>query len=528
MLPVPPSAAPARPFWRWVWLGVGAVTAARLAALFLTPLELYPDEAQYWAWSRHLAWGYFSKPPMIAWLIAATTAIGGNGEAWVRLSAPLLHGGAALAVAAAAARLYDRRTAAWAAAVYTLMPGVQLSSGVIATDAPLLCALAVALWAYAALWTRPSLGAAAGLGAALGLACLSKYAGLYLVGGLALHAVVDARARAVWSPGRLTAAAGLGLLLIAPNLAWNAAHHFQTVAHTAADADWRDPAEASSRGGGLLDPRGPLGFVAGQFIVFGPIPFAALAAGVAMALARRRRLAGAEGLLLALAAPPLAIVLVEAVLARANANWAAAAYPPAAVLAAAWLGAGSRARRWRAGGLALQAALAVAFLVAAVDPGLADAAGLGATFKRARGWRETTARIDAYVRALQARGPVTALAVDDRFLFNALTYYGRDGIGAAPAPALRMWVHEARALNQAEAERPLTPAQGGRVAFASGPWTRQAMWDFTRVADVATAAVPLDRRHVRRLTLFAGWGFAPRPRDARTGLPVPPPAAPAP
>ena len=508
---------------------MGAVTAARVSCLFLTPLELYPDEAQYWAWSRHLAWGYFSKPPMIAWLIAATTAIGGNGEAWVRLSAPLLHGGAALAVAAAAARLYGRRTAAWAAAVYTLMPGVQLSSGVIATDAPLLCALSLALWAYAQLWTRPSLPAAAGLGAALGLACLSKYAGLYVAGGLLLHAAVDARARAAWSPLRLASAVGLALLLVAPNLAWNAAHHFQTVAHTAADADWRDPAEASSRTSGALDPRGPLGFVAGQFVVFGPVPFGVLAVGAGLALARRRRLAGADGLLLALAAPPLAIVLVEAVLARANANWAAAAYPPAAALAAAWLGDGPRARAWRGAGLGLQAALAVAFLVAAVDPALADAAGLGATFKRARGWRETTARIDRYVRGLQARGPVTALAVDDRFLFNALTYYGRDGIGAAPAPRLRMWVHEARALNQAEAEHPLTPAQGGRVAFASQPWTRQAMWDFGRVSDVAQAAVPLDRRHVRRLTLFAGQGFAPRPRDARTGLPVPPPgAAPAP
>ena len=28
--------------------------------------DLLPDEAQYWSWSRHLAFGYFSKPPIIA------------------------------------------------------------------------------------------------------------------------------------------------------------------------------------------------------------------------------------------------------------------------------------------------------------------------------------------------------------------------------------------------------------------------------------------------------------------------------
>ena len=31
--------------------------------------ELYPDEAQYWLWSRTLDFGYFSKPPMVAWTI---------------------------------------------------------------------------------------------------------------------------------------------------------------------------------------------------------------------------------------------------------------------------------------------------------------------------------------------------------------------------------------------------------------------------------------------------------------------------
>ena len=109
----PPDASEPAP-WRLILVAVGALTAVRVLALFLSPLELYPDESQYWAWSRHLDWGYFSKPPMIAWLIAATTALLGEGEAAVRLSAPLLHGAAALAVAAAAARLYDGRRAPWA------------------------------------------------------------------------------------------------------------------------------------------------------------------------------------------------------------------------------------------------------------------------------------------------------------------------------------------------------------------------------------------------------------------------------
>src|SRR5687768_10768613 len=36
------------------------------------PLDLAPDEAHYWDWSRHLDWSYYSKGPLVAWLIRAS------------------------------------------------------------------------------------------------------------------------------------------------------------------------------------------------------------------------------------------------------------------------------------------------------------------------------------------------------------------------------------------------------------------------------------------------------------------------
>ena len=47
------------------------VTTLRTAALAISPLELGVDEAQYWLWGTTLDWGYFTKPPMIAWIIGA-------------------------------------------------------------------------------------------------------------------------------------------------------------------------------------------------------------------------------------------------------------------------------------------------------------------------------------------------------------------------------------------------------------------------------------------------------------------------
>src|SRR5215470_207926 len=91
------------------------VTGARIAALFYSPLGLYYDEAQYWMWSRTFDWGYFTKPPMVAWVIAATTTLVGSDAEWaVRLGAPLAHATAACAVFALARSMYGSWAGFWA------------------------------------------------------------------------------------------------------------------------------------------------------------------------------------------------------------------------------------------------------------------------------------------------------------------------------------------------------------------------------------------------------------------------------
>ena len=490
---------------------VTALTAVRIIVLHVTAVELYPDEAQYWLWSREIAGGYYSKPPMVAWLIAASTAVGGDGEAWVRLPAALCHGAAALAVYAAGRRLYGAWVGALAAALYSLMPGVQLSAGLMTTDAPLLMFLSFGLWAYAVLLRgerRERPWAAAGLGLALGLAFLSKYAALYFIGGLALHAVIAGEARRTWSPAALLAAVAAAAAAMAPNVAWNAAHRFSTVAHTAENANWS--------GGGLFNAEALASFVSAQFGVFGPIPFAVLAGG-AVLLAVRRRLTSEDMALLCLALPPLLVVATQAFISRANANWAAAAYVPGAVLAAAWL-LRWRARGWIAAAIGLQGLLAAVFLVAVASPAAAERLGLSNAFKRAKGWAALTRQVEAAV----ANGRWSAVAVDDRFLFNAMAYYGRDWLGRPGAPPLRMWVREAQAQNQAEAEAPLRPseADAALVASLTPDYRGEIAADFQGWRPLGEIRVQLDRKRTREAALFAASGYVRAPRDPATGLPL--------
>ena len=57
-------------------LGIlGIVTLARLIALYFSTLDLFFDQSQYRSWSRELAFGYVTKPPLLAWIIAIVTHV---------------------------------------------------------------------------------------------------------------------------------------------------------------------------------------------------------------------------------------------------------------------------------------------------------------------------------------------------------------------------------------------------------------------------------------------------------------------
>jgi 4-amino-4-deoxy-L-arabinose transferase-like glycosyltransferase len=387
---------------------VSLITLLRLAWLWLQPAGLYPDEAQYWFWANHLAFGYYSKPPLVAWLIALTTAFFGDGEFAIRLSAPLLTAAAAVLVCAIGARVYGRRIGSWAAIAYVSLPGASVAAWVISTDAPLLLFWAAALYAFirareAGSWRW---WLAAGIAAGFGL--LSKYAMAYwLVSALGFVLLVPSERRHLRP---LLAAVGIAFLLYSPNLWWNWSNGFVSYRHIAANAELS---------GTLVHPDALLVFFAAQFAVFGPVFFV----GLLLLAARPRALAEPRArLLAAFALPALAMMLLVSFLSRAHANWAAPAYVSATVLVVAWL----LQNGWRRlVALSIALHLVAALVVFAGPPSLA-AAGIGLPAKfdplnRLRGWRE----LGAQVGAALAAHPGYRLFADDRETLAALIYYVR-------------------------------------------------------------------------------------------------------
>src|SRR6516165_7127979 len=209
--------------------GVLAITGLRLLWLVFQPADLYPDEAQYWFWAQHPAFGYYSKPPLVAWLIALTIGLFGESEFAIRLSAPLLHAGAAVFVYAIGARLYDGRIGLWSALAYASLPGASISAFIISTDAPLLLFWAAALYAFIRAREDSGRGWWLAVGAACGLGLLAKYAMAYWIfSALGFVLMLRAERRHL---GPLLTAIGIALLLYSPNFWWNWNNGFVSYLH---------------------------------------------------------------------------------------------------------------------------------------------------------------------------------------------------------------------------------------------------------------------------------------------------------
>lgn len=327
-------------------LAIGAVTLWRVALLPFDRADLFVDDAQYWFWGQQLAWGYYSKPPLIAWILRLSTSIGSDSPFWIRLPLPLIWGFTSVVVALIARRLYGARAGAVAGFGFSIFPAVSVASLLVSTDTPLLACFAVAMLALIILAERRSVGWAVVLGAAVGVGMLAKYAMIYFAVSAVIAAVVTPRARISWRDAAI--AIGVGLLIIAPNVVWNLQNGFSTLQHTVDNT--------KLEGGAGVYPLKLLGFIGGQFGVAGPVFFAAYLAGL-------RRVASDDRarLLALLSLPTFLIVSVQALIAGAHTNWAAAGHVAAAVLAAAVL---APRPRWLAAGLALNGTIALALPLA--------------------------------------------------------------------------------------------------------------------------------------------------------------------
>lgn len=302
------------------------VVLARLAVVWLTPLDLFYDEAQYWFWGQNLAFGYFSKPPLVAFLIAASTAICGDSEACIRSAAPLFHGVTTMLVFGLGTALYGARVGFFSGLAYLVAIAVSASSLLISTDVPLLLCWVGGLWAFARYVEMPSLKLALLFGLAIAVGLNAKYAMIYFPLCALIFLGATKSVRPLLARVDFWIGIGVGLLGFIPNLIWNIQNDFITFSHTG---------ENISGDGFSLNPLSFLEFVGTQFGIVGPIIFAAY--GVILFKGWRSATPTRDRMLIAFSAPILIILGLQAFQSSANYNWAATAFPALTVFTTAVL-----------------------------------------------------------------------------------------------------------------------------------------------------------------------------------------------
>jgi len=306
---------------------------------FLCPHDLAPDEAHYWHWSRHLDWSYYSKGPLVAWLIRASCEPFGDTMFAVRLPA-VLSSAALLAglYVLIADVLHDRRLALGTILCAIALPGVSAGAVLMTIDPPFLACWCWSLVGLNRAIERNSLGwwCIAGFCTALGV--LAKYPMLLLPAAMWIWlarkragSVSDGRAESVASASGslrvgLLVYSAITLLGCVPILIWSANHDWVSLQHVLGQAGVNPDTEATWTT--------PLAYIGGQVGLLFGFWFVAVAAG-----AWRFRRTRDTGLSLAWwsSVPVWCVFLAASFRTPSQLNWPAAAYVGGSVLAAAWL-----------------------------------------------------------------------------------------------------------------------------------------------------------------------------------------------
>ncbi|MDO8281667.1 MAG: glycosyltransferase family 39 protein [Thermodesulfovibrionia bacterium] len=308
-----------------------ALTFFRYYYIFTGPLDMSPDEAHYWEWARRLDLSYYSKGPLIAWLIAATTWILGDNLIGVRFLAPVFLGFSSIFLYLLTMDLFahdeKKHLKSCAAGLLIQLTPLFSAYGILMTiDSPFIFFWTLSLYLFwKAVSSEHGLFVWILLGISIGLGLLTKYtmAFFYICGFFFLF--FSKEERRWFSRKEPYIALLVSILVFSPVIIWNAGNDWVTLKHTAGQAHISEGFKISFKY--FFD------FIGSQLGVISPLIFFMLLYGAAK---NRRSFKALQNLrfLFWFWFPVLSFFLIKSLQGKVQANWAMHAYITAFIASA--------------------------------------------------------------------------------------------------------------------------------------------------------------------------------------------------
>jgi len=489
---------------RTVVQGLSVLFLARVLFIALCPLELVPDEAYYWDWARQLDWGYYSKPPLIAWLIALSTSLGGNTEFAVRFPAACLGTFGLWAIYELTRNLYDARTGLRALVMAAVIPGLTVMSLLMTIDAPFLCAWSCAVCSvWRLLETERPQGrwlVAAVISTGLGLLAKQTMIGLFPLVFVFL-VLSPADRKKLLSPAVWMWVLG-SLAFLAPVVWWNSQHDWITIQHT--------------REHFVGQPISVIGHVslsiefwATQFGILSPVMCWMMIGVVGSLLLKLPKLARRELYLVCLGGLPMVAVTGLSFIQLVQPNWPAAFHLTGVILVAAWAGKllppltqVDRIRGRFPLAVIVGACFSVIVVLTPVVMNLTPLAGtrLDPTV-RLRGWRALGIEVDRKLSEFPSPHETLIVATTERSPVSELAFY------LAQRPRVYLWNSHPQPLSQHDVWNGPRDATGRDALILTPQRTdvpERFAAAFELIEERGTISIPLGPQRTRTFRVWRG------------------------
>ncbi len=252
-------------------LGIFLIKYTATYYLFNNKLSLFVDEAQYWLWSENLAFGYYSKPPLLALIIKTFAYFFGDTEIALKSISNFCIAIASWFIFKLTTKLYSERAGLISIILFSLMPIAIFGSFFITTDLPLIMFWSISLYVLQLALNEQKKQYWLMLGILIGLGILTKYTFVYFYMCLFLYLIIFARSNLKLSKYNILLSVIATIIVVSPNIYWNIENGLVTFKHVV-----NENIEIHKR---IYNPLNGLWFLAEQIVALGIFNFCILCFG---------------------------------------------------------------------------------------------------------------------------------------------------------------------------------------------------------------------------------------------------------